>query len=312
MTSSPTKKRKCTVLPRSTVDYLKNWMMSPEHIAHPYPTEKEKAEIMAATGIEGKQLTNWFVNNRKRFWKPRVEARLQQHLQSQKAAPSISVKPQIALVGPCYNMNHQRSSHIQFRAVNMSQPVIDVKAKSDFSPIHTSFKTFDPPCSRDDTDNVNSQVVSMGSVSYASDSDNNSLANSSSDGNDERIFCSFSSVTKMSPQKHELQELGGPKIQLVSPSNDSMNSQPLTQKFNNSMNDPAFSSELTSENINFIVRPRSITLNSSEEAPTEPNPKKRCVSDWQTACRNACHGYDHSLPTLEEAATLFGFMTRKD
>jgi Homeobox KN domain len=53
-------------------------MMSPDHVAHPYPTEQEKAKIMEDTGIELKQLTNWFVNNRKRFWKPRVEARLQQ------------------------------------------------------------------------------------------------------------------------------------------------------------------------------------------------------------------------------------------
>jgi hypothetical protein len=35
---------------------------------------------MEETGIELKQLTNWFVNNRKRYWKPRVEARLQQHV----------------------------------------------------------------------------------------------------------------------------------------------------------------------------------------------------------------------------------------
>lgn len=86
MSINSTKKRKSTVLPRSTVDYLKNWMMSPDHIAHPYPTEKEKLEIMSATGIELKQLTNWFVNNRKRFWKPRVEARLQQQRQAQKVA----------------------------------------------------------------------------------------------------------------------------------------------------------------------------------------------------------------------------------
>ena len=70
--------RKSSSLPPETVEYLKAWMMSPQHIAHPYPTEQEKAEIMAETGIELKQLTNWFVNNRKRFWKPRVEARLQQ------------------------------------------------------------------------------------------------------------------------------------------------------------------------------------------------------------------------------------------
>lgn len=69
-------KRKSTSLPSETVEYLKAWMMSPEHIAHPYPTEQEKAQIMADTGIELKQLTNWFVNNRKRYWKPRVEAKL--------------------------------------------------------------------------------------------------------------------------------------------------------------------------------------------------------------------------------------------
>jgi len=65
--------RKASSLPVSTVEYLKAWMLSPEHIAHPYPTEQEKAQIMAETGINQKQLTNWFVNNRKRFWKPRVK-----------------------------------------------------------------------------------------------------------------------------------------------------------------------------------------------------------------------------------------------
>ena len=76
-------KRKSASLPSETVEYLKTWMMSPEHIAHPYPTEQEKVEIMKDTGIELKQLTNWFVNNRKRYWKPRVEARLQQQAQAE-------------------------------------------------------------------------------------------------------------------------------------------------------------------------------------------------------------------------------------
>jgi hypothetical protein len=44
-------------LPQETVDYLKAWMMSPLHINHPYPSEQEKAEIMAETGIELKKLT---------------------------------------------------------------------------------------------------------------------------------------------------------------------------------------------------------------------------------------------------------------
>lgn len=75
-TCNKSKTRKTNSLPVETVEYLKAWMMSPEHVAHPYPTDLEKAQIMADTGIELKQLTNWFVNNRKRFWKPRVESRL--------------------------------------------------------------------------------------------------------------------------------------------------------------------------------------------------------------------------------------------
>jgi hypothetical protein len=70
------KSRKSSSLPPETVEYLKQWIMSPEHVAHPYPTEQEKAQIMEDTGIEMKQLTNWFVNNRKRYWKPRVEAKI--------------------------------------------------------------------------------------------------------------------------------------------------------------------------------------------------------------------------------------------
>ena len=65
---------KSATLPSSTVEYLKAWIMSPDHMLHPYPTDIEKADIMRATGIEMKQLTNWFTNNRKRFWKPRIAA----------------------------------------------------------------------------------------------------------------------------------------------------------------------------------------------------------------------------------------------
>lgn len=65
--------KKKTALSQHAVQYLKNWMLSPAHIEHPYPTEDEKVNIMKATGIEIKQLTNWFVNNRKRYWKPKVE-----------------------------------------------------------------------------------------------------------------------------------------------------------------------------------------------------------------------------------------------
>jgi hypothetical protein len=67
-------------LPSTVVDYLKAWLMSSDHINHPYPTEQEKAKMVADTGIELKRLNNWFVNNRIRYWKPRMEAlQRQQH-----------------------------------------------------------------------------------------------------------------------------------------------------------------------------------------------------------------------------------------
>lgn len=55
------------------IDYLRAWMMSPEHVQNPYPTEEEKADIITATGIDKKQLTCWFSNNRKRYWKPMMD-----------------------------------------------------------------------------------------------------------------------------------------------------------------------------------------------------------------------------------------------
>ena len=65
--------KKKTALSSFAVEYLKAWMMSPDHIEHPYPSEDEKLRIMSDTGIELKQLTNWFVNNRKRYWRPKVD-----------------------------------------------------------------------------------------------------------------------------------------------------------------------------------------------------------------------------------------------
>lgn len=66
-------------LPPQTVAYLKAWVLSPAHFENPFPTEEEKTDIIAATGIEKKQLSCWFSNNRKRFWKPRMDAFRAQH-----------------------------------------------------------------------------------------------------------------------------------------------------------------------------------------------------------------------------------------
>lgn len=114
-------KKKSSSLPNETVEYLKAWMMAPEHIAHPYPTEQEKMQIMAVTGVEMKQLTNWFVNNRKRYWKPRVEARLQQHAHVAAAAAYTHVTAVVAesAITP---VNPVSPDPVNRQTVNVHQP----------------------------------------------------------------------------------------------------------------------------------------------------------------------------------------------
>ena len=57
-------------LPEAAVALLKAWMLSPEHVDHPYPTDYEKAELAVQAGITVKQLSIWFTNARKRLWVP--------------------------------------------------------------------------------------------------------------------------------------------------------------------------------------------------------------------------------------------------
>ena len=61
-----------------TASYLKAWMMSPEHVQNPYPSLEEKQKILEETGIDEKKLSTWLCNNRKRYWKPRVQGRLRE------------------------------------------------------------------------------------------------------------------------------------------------------------------------------------------------------------------------------------------
>ncbi|CAD6505349.1 BgTH12-00840 [Blumeria graminis f. sp. triticale] len=51
-------------LPKDTTDKLRAWFMS--HLAHPYPTEDEKQQLMDATGLQMNQISNWYINARRR------------------------------------------------------------------------------------------------------------------------------------------------------------------------------------------------------------------------------------------------------
>ncbi|KAI5459955.1 hypothetical protein BGZ63DRAFT_360499 [Mariannaea sp. PMI_226] len=51
-------------LPKETTDKLRAWFMA--HLQHPYPTEDEKQDLMRQTGLQMNQISNWFINARRR------------------------------------------------------------------------------------------------------------------------------------------------------------------------------------------------------------------------------------------------------
>ena len=64
-------------LPQGAVATLKAWLLSPEHFSHPYPTPQDQAILMNETGIDKKQLKNWFTNARRRIWKPMLKKQIE-------------------------------------------------------------------------------------------------------------------------------------------------------------------------------------------------------------------------------------------
>jgi len=61
-------KRRRGNLPKEATSVFKKWF--DDHSSHPYPTDEEKQELARITGTGQQQITNWFINHRKRVWKP--------------------------------------------------------------------------------------------------------------------------------------------------------------------------------------------------------------------------------------------------
>ncbi|KAI3976360.1 hypothetical protein MKX01_026368 [Papaver californicum] len=62
------KKKKKGKLPKEARQTLLNWWDI--HNRWPYPTEADKIALAEATNLDQKQINNWFINQRKRHWKP--------------------------------------------------------------------------------------------------------------------------------------------------------------------------------------------------------------------------------------------------
>ncbi|KAG4983360.1 hypothetical protein AAZX31_10G138200 [Glycine max] len=67
------KKRKKGKLPKDARMVLMDWWNT--HYRWPYPTEEEKVQLSEMTGLDQKQINNWFINQRKRHWKPSEDMR---------------------------------------------------------------------------------------------------------------------------------------------------------------------------------------------------------------------------------------------
>ncbi|KAM6572593.1 hypothetical protein CsatA_016673 [Cannabis sativa] len=62
------KKKKNGKLPKEARQQLLEWWS--RHYKWPYPSEAQKLGLAESTGLDLKQINNWFINQRKRHWKP--------------------------------------------------------------------------------------------------------------------------------------------------------------------------------------------------------------------------------------------------
>ncbi|MCD7456678.1 hypothetical protein HAX54_032734 [Datura stramonium] len=68
------KKKKERKLPKRQRKMLLAWWT--DHYRWPYPTEADKIPLAESTGLDPKQINNWFINQRKRHWKPSESSQL--------------------------------------------------------------------------------------------------------------------------------------------------------------------------------------------------------------------------------------------
>jgi hypothetical protein len=62
------KKQRRANLPKASVSVMEKWFCA--HRNNPYPSEEQKRALAAQANLKEDQVSNWFVNVRKRYWRP--------------------------------------------------------------------------------------------------------------------------------------------------------------------------------------------------------------------------------------------------
>jgi len=83
----PNNKKRRGNLPKASTNILKKWLY--DHLYHPYPTEEEKKMLESRTGMTLNQISNWFINARRRILQPMLESVRQQNLQTTQSVVSV-------------------------------------------------------------------------------------------------------------------------------------------------------------------------------------------------------------------------------
>lgn len=88
-------------LPKNVTAFLRNWLV--QHKKHPYPTEDEKIELARRTSLTVNQISNWFINARRRILQP-ILRNEQMH-----AASAVAKKEHVSLhdFGKCAHLHYK-------------------------------------------------------------------------------------------------------------------------------------------------------------------------------------------------------------
>mmetsp|Transcript_40731 Transcript_40731/g.53648 ORF Transcript_40731/g.53648 Transcript_40731/m.53648 type:complete len:346 (+) Transcript_40731:141-1178(+) len=110
---------------QTNTETLKQWLLTPSNFIHPYPKSKVvQAHLCKISGLNPKQLKNWFTNARRRIWKPVLK----------KILCTIDLEPFLEEARVASNPNKKKYSP-PHNVTQSSEPQAQVQLQSDLKSV---------------------------------------------------------------------------------------------------------------------------------------------------------------------------------